>query len=54
MAAGPALKPGDEPDLGMRILLVHGDETVADSGEGGLAKAVEKYKAWLAAMWPAN
>ena len=53
VAAGPALKPGEEPDLDMRVLLVHGDETVADSGEGGLAAALAKYKAWLEQKWPA-
>lgn len=53
VAAGPALAPGAEPDLDMRVLLVHGDETVADSGEGGLAAALAKYKAWLAQKWPA-
>ena len=26
MAKGPALGPGAEPDLGMRIILAHGDE----------------------------
>lgn len=47
-AAGPALAPGQEPDLGMRIILVHGDETIGDSeAHGGLAPALAKFKAWV-------
>jgi hypothetical protein len=26
VAAGPAIKPGQDADLGMRVRLVHGDE----------------------------
>ena len=26
-AAGPALAPGQEPDLGMRVILVHGKQS---------------------------
>ena len=47
-AAGPALAPGQEPDLGMRVILVHGDETIGDSeAHGGLAPALAKFKAWV-------
>ncbi|PSC69592.1 peptidase M3 [Micractinium conductrix] len=53
VAAGPAIAPGQEPDLGMRVLLVHGDEQIADSAEGGLAAACETYKAWIRKTWPA-
>ena len=36
---------GEEPDLGMRVQLVHGDETIADSEEaGGLAAACDKFQ----------
>lgn len=52
--AGPAIPPGQEPDLGMRVLLVDGDETIADSAQGGLAKACEQFKAWIARKWPAQ
>lgn len=53
-AAGPAIPSGQEPDLDMRVLLVDGDETIADSAQGGLAKASEMFKAWIAKKWPAN
>ncbi len=53
-AAGPAIPPGQEPDLDMRVLLVDGDETIADSAQGGLAKASETFKAWIAKKWPAK
>ena len=33
VAKGPAMPPGTEPDLGMRIILAHGDE-VRPSGAG--------------------
>ena len=38
----------------MRILLVDGDDTIADSAQGGLAKACEEFKAWIAKKWPAK
>lgn len=41
MTSGPAIPTGSEPDLGMRIRLVHGDELIADSQDGGLAGAVQ-------------
>jgi hypothetical protein len=47
-AAGPAIAPGQEPDLGMRVILCHGDETIGDSeADGGLAPALAKFKAWV-------
>lgn len=51
VASGPALPPGTEPDLGMRIVLAHGDEVIADSGTapGGFTPAVNKFKAWVKA-----
>ncbi|GFH09111.1 uncharacterized protein HaLaN_04198 [Haematococcus lacustris] len=51
VAAGPRLKPGEEPDIGMRVLLVHGDEVIADSADAGLAAAVAKFKAWVRATF---
>lgn len=54
VAPGPAVPPGAEPDLGMRVLLVHGDEMVADSSQGGLAKACDEYRAWIRQKWPAT
>ena len=46
--AGPKIKAGTAVDLDMRILLVHGDEVVADSSEpGGLPAACAKYEGWL-------
>ncbi|KXZ48820.1 hypothetical protein GPECTOR_25g405 [Gonium pectorale] len=48
VAAGPAIKPGQPFDLGMRVRLVHGDELISDSAEdGGLAGACDKFKAWV-------
>ena len=47
VAAGPAIPPGQEPDLDMRVVLVHGDATLADSAEGGLAQACKVYKEWI-------
>lgn len=53
VAAGPAIPPGQEADLEMRIRLVHGDELVADTdADGGLAAACAKYKAWIRERWP--
>ncbi|KAF5828250.1 oligoendopeptidase [Dunaliella salina] len=48
---GPAIPPGSEPDLGMRVRLVHGDELISDSNDGGLANAVQKFKAWVRARY---
>jgi hypothetical protein len=50
---GPRYKAGDEvgAELGMRVLLVHGDEVVADSGGGGgLWGACAVYKQWLTTL----
>ena len=48
VAAGPAIPPGQEPDLGMRVRLVHGDEVIADTAtDGGLAAACAKFKAFV-------
>lgn len=45
-------KPGEEIDIGMRVLLVHGDETIADSAvDGGFVKACAKFKAWVRARF---
>lgn len=54
VAAGAAIPTGQEADLEMRVLLVHGDEQVADSAEGGLAAACAKYKEWLRKTFPAH
>ena len=52
VAAGPAIPPGGDADLDMRVLLVHGDETVADSADGGLAAAEARFKRWVGARAP--
>ncbi len=45
---GPKFKHGDHVSLDMRVLLVHGDEVVADSKENGsLFSACEIYRKWL-------
>lgn len=51
VAAGPAIPAGQEPNLGMRVRLVHGDEVIADSAEGGLAEAVKAFNAWVRARF---
>jgi hypothetical protein len=45
---GPALKPGSEAQLAMRVLLVHGDEMIADSNDaGGLVAACASFSKWV-------
>ena len=51
---GPALKAGAEPDLGMRVILAHGDEVISDSANGGLAAACTEFKGWVAKAFPSN
>jgi hypothetical protein len=51
--AGPKYAAGQEVDLDMRVLLVHGDDVVADSAAGGgrgLRGACEVYKQWLGTL----
>ncbi|KAG1670769.1 hypothetical protein FOA52_013996 [Chlamydomonas sp. UWO 241] len=50
--AGPAIPPGTEPDLGMRVILAHGDEVIGDSSDAGLTAACAKFKAWVAVAFP--
>lgn len=48
-------KEGDSSslDLGARIVVVHGDDKVADSGvDGGLAGADAAFRAWIEKNWP--
>lgn len=47
LKAGPKFAAGTEVDLDMRVMLVHGDDVVADSATAGLYKACEVYKEWL-------
>ncbi|PNH06082.1 hypothetical protein TSOC_007613 [Tetrabaena socialis] len=55
VAAGPAIRPGQDAELGMTVRLVHGDEVIADSGvDGGLAAACAKFKAWVDATFLAG
>ena len=49
--AGPTYAPGSEVDLDMRVLLVHGDEVIADSADSaGLSGACGVYKKWLSTL----
>jgi len=50
VAKGPKYSPGTSVDLDMRVILVHGDEVVADSNDAGLAAACVKYKQWVATL----
>ena len=47
---GPQYPPGSSVDLDMKVLLVHGDEVIADSQSAGLAAACEKYRAWVGGL----
>jgi hypothetical protein len=46
---GPKFPRGSSVDreLDMRVMLVHGDEVIADSAEKGLREACEVYKSWI-------
>lgn len=52
---GPRFKSGDpavEEALRMRVVLSHGDATIADSAvDGGLGGACEKFRAWVNAKY---
>lgn len=51
VAKGPKFPRGSNVDLDMRVLLVHGDEVIADSqNPGGLAGACAEYKGWVAKL----
>jgi hypothetical protein len=48
---GPRFAPGTAVDLDMNMLMVHGDEVIADSAAlGSVAKACGVYKDWVAKM----
>lgn len=50
---GPKVKELSSVDLGARVVVKHGDETVADSAEdGGLAGVDAKFRAWVEKNWP--
>ncbi len=58
LAAGPALPPGGGADIGMRCVLVHGADVIADSGPPGGADAAARFaaanaafKAWVRAQY---
>jgi hypothetical protein len=46
---GARYKEGDSVDLDMRVVLVHGDEVIADSNSlsGGLTEACSIFKIWI-------
>ena len=44
---GAKFPAGSDVDLDMRVLLVHGDDLIADSSESGLTAACDTYKLWL-------
>jgi len=50
IASGPALTAGSNVDLDMRVLLVHGDQVISDSNDGGLTNACRIYKEWLSTL----
>lgn len=49
---GPKYKAGESVELGMRMVLVHGDVKIADSQEDGFAGACKKFKEWCAKEFP--
>ncbi|KAI8616387.1 oligoendopeptidase [Chytriomyces sp. MP71] len=46
---GPKYSAGDAVDLEMRVLLVHGDEVISDSNEGGITAACQQFSKWIGA-----
>lgn len=55
VAKGPKYESLEDPavDLGARIVVVHGDETVADSDvDGGVAGVDAAFRAWIEKNWP--
>lgn len=54
VAAGPRFPDLGSIDLGARVVVMHGDEKVADSGEEieGLAGVDAKFRAWIEKNWP--
>ena len=46
---------GQPADLGMHVILVHGDEVIADSEKAGsIQAATAQYKDWLNKTFPSN
>ena len=46
---------GEPADLGMHVVLVHGDDIIADSQKAGsIQAATTLYKEWLRRTWPAT
>lgn len=46
---------GQPADLGMHVVLVHGDDVIADSAKAGsIQNATLQYKAWLQRTWPST
>lgn len=44
---------GQPADLGMHVILVHGDDVIADSQKAGsIQAATSQYKQWLHKTWP--
>jgi hypothetical protein len=51
--AGPKYGPGEEVELGMQVVLVHGDEVIADSAvDGSFQAACKKFKGWVQKAYP--
>lgn len=55
VVAGPKVKPGSEVDIGMRVVLVHGDEVISDSEtNGGFQGACAAFKSWVQQKYSAG
>lgn len=54
VAEGPKFSDLSKIDLGARVVVVHGDEKVADSKDDdqGLAGVDAKFRAWIEKNWP--
>jgi hypothetical protein len=50
IANGPRFNRGSAVDLDMQVLLVHGDQVIADSNNGGLLLACSTYKEWISTL----
>jgi hypothetical protein len=54
VAKGPAIAPGSDVDLDMRMVLAHGDEVIADTADmPSFGGATAQFKDWVAAKYAA-
>jgi hypothetical protein len=50
---GPTIEAKEEADLGMQVVLVDGDEVIADSqSAGSLLAACDQFRSWVQRKFP--